>query len=83
MAAGLDPADPETPRLIRKARGKLAASRAAARRRNTGLHEEALRLYQQGKHDEARAVYKRILDGDPDDERAKRGLEVLDGRPVP
>ncbi len=83
VAASLNPADAETKHLIAKARGKLGADRRAARKRNEGLNEEALRLYQQGKHDEARKVYLRILEGDPDDERAKRGLEVLDGKAAP
>ncbi len=78
LVTTLDPSDAEAAKLLKKARARQAAARKDARARIPGLHEEALKLYQQGKLAEARAVYKDILDLDPADDKAKRSLELID-----
>jgi len=76
----LDPADAETARLLKKARGKQASALKAARKRIPGLRAKALRLYQLGKMDEAQKFYREILDLDPQDEKARRALEMIEKR---
>lgn len=79
LVTGLIPDDEEAVRLLRKARGKLAAAKRKARKRAAELHEEALRQFQQGKRDEARKTYLRILEIDPEDEKARQNLVIVDG----
>jgi tetratricopeptide (TPR) repeat protein len=83
LVTTLNPADEEAKKLLRKARGKDTAARKAARARIPDMHEEALRLYQQGKLEDARKLYRRILDLDPADEKAKRSIELIDGKSAP
>jgi tetratricopeptide (TPR) repeat protein len=83
LVTTLDPADEEAKKLLRKARAKDTAAKKEARRRIPAMHEDALRLYQQGKLEEARKLYRQILDLDPGDEKAKRSLELIDGRAGP
>lgn len=83
LVTTLDPADQEAGKLLRKARGKDAAARRAARARIPAMHEDAMKLYQQGKLEEARKVYRDILDIDPADDRAKRSIELIDGKASP
>lgn len=82
LVAGLDPADEEAKRLLRKARGKAAAAKRDAAKRIPAMHDDALRLYQQGKLDEARQLYQAILDLDPGDAKARRSLELIDPPPA-
>lgn len=79
LVTGLIPDDEEANRLLRKARGKLAAAKRKARKRTAELHQEALRQFQHGKRDEARRTYMRILEIDPDDEKARKNLMIVDG----
>ena len=79
LVTGMDPGDKETARLLRKARGKLTASRKEARTRIPALHEEALKLYQQGKMEDAAKIYRQVLDLDPGDEKAKKSIELIEG----
>lgn len=79
LVIGLTPDDDETQRLLRKARGKLAYAKRKAKKRAAELHEEALMQFQRGKRDEARRTYMRILEIDPDDEKARRNLMIVDG----
>jgi len=79
-AVTLDPGDEETRGLIGKAKAKQEAARQAARKRIPGLHARALKLYQMGKLDEAQKAYREILDLDPADEEANRGLETIEGK---
>lgn len=78
LVTSLDPSDQEAARLLRKAKARQTAARKDAKARIPAMHEEAMKLYQQGKLAEARAAYKDILDLDPQDEKAKRSLEVID-----
>jgi len=78
LVTSLDPSDQEAAKLLRKAKSRQTAARKDAKARIPALHEEAMKLYQQGKLAEARAAYKDILDLDPQDEKAKRSLEVID-----
>jgi tetratricopeptide (TPR) repeat protein len=78
LVTTLDPADQEAAKLLRKARSRQTAARKDAKVRIPGMHEDAMKLYQQGKLAEARAVYKDILELDPQDEKAQRSLEVID-----
>lgn len=80
IVTSLDPKDAEAKRLLRKAQAKVRAARKDAGRRIPGMHEEALKLYQQGKADEARKIYRAILDLDPGDAKAKSSLELIDGK---
>jgi len=79
LVVALDPGDQEAKSLLRKAQGKTRAAKKDSGRRIVSLHEEALKLYQQGKADEARKIYTAILDLDPDDARAKSSLSLMDG----
>lgn len=79
LVTTLDPADQEAAKLLRKARARQSAARKEARARVPGMHDEAQKLFQQGKLAEARALYRDILELDPADDRAKRGLELIDG----
>jgi tetratricopeptide (TPR) repeat protein len=76
----LDPGDEETRGQIGKAKAKKEAARQAAQKRIPGLHAKALKLYQMGKLDEAQKAYREILDLDPADAGAKRGLEIIEGK---
>jgi tetratricopeptide (TPR) repeat protein len=78
LVTTLDPTDQEAVKLLRKARAKQSAARKEARVRIPAMHEDAQKLFQQGKLAEARAIYRDILEVDPQDEKAKRGLEVID-----
>jgi len=79
LVTGMDPGDKEAAKLLRKARAKLTASRKEARTRIPAMHEEALKFYQQGKMEDAAKVYRRVLDLDPGDEKAKKALELIEG----
>jgi tetratricopeptide (TPR) repeat protein len=78
LVTGMDPSDKEAAKLLRKARGKLTAARKEARTRIPAMHEEGLKLYQQGKLAEAAKVYRQILELDPADEKAKKALELIE-----
>ncbi len=75
----LTPEDEEAGRLLERARAKDEASKKEAKKRAAELHREALRLYQQGKRDEARRLYEKILEMVPDDEQARRNLALIEG----
>ena len=83
LVTGLDPGDEEAKRLLRKARGKASAAKRDAAKRIPAMHDDALRLYQQGKFDDARKLYQAILDLDPADAKAKRSLELIDPPAAP
>lgn len=83
LVTTLDPGDEEAKKLLRKARAKETAARKSARAKIPGMHEDAMRLYQQGKLEDARKLYRQILDLDPTDEKAKRSLELIDGKATP
>jgi len=80
LVTSLDPGDAEAKRLLRKAQAKLRQEKKGAGKRIADLHDEALKLYQQGKADEARKRYREILDLDPNDVKAKNSLELIDGK---
>ena len=77
LVTALYPDDHEALRLLRKARGKAAAARRAAKKRIPGLHAGALRLYQQGKLEEASTLYNEILELDPGDLKARQSLKLI------
>ncbi len=83
LVTGLDPADEEAKALLRKARSKASAAKRDAAKRIPAMHDDALRLYQQGKLDEARKLYQAILDLDPGDTKARRSLELIDAPAAP
>jgi len=78
LVVSLDPGDEEAKRLLRKAQGKNRSAKKDAGKRIAALHEEALKLYQQGKAEEARKDYMAILELDPDDAKAKASLALLE-----
>jgi len=78
LVVSLDPRDAEAKRLLRKAQGKTRSAKKESGKRISGLHEEALKMYQQGKADEARKAYMAILELDPDDAKAKASLALMD-----
>lgn len=78
LVAALDPGDAEAKRLLRKAQGKARAAKKDAGKRIESLHEEALKMFQQGKADEARKAYLAILELDPGDTKARASLALME-----
>ncbi len=78
LTVSLDRNDMEAEHLLRKARGKRTAARRESAKRISQLHEQALKLYQQGKAEEAGRLYRAILEMDPTDARARANLAVIE-----
>ena len=78
LVTSLDPHDAEAKRLLRKAQGKTRSAKKESGKRIETLHEEAMKMYQQGKAEEARKTYLAILEMDPDDAKAKASLALME-----